>query len=548
VAKFRGNRKTLQPALPDFKGLNDLTLIYFAYFNILCFISRFLVQTCLYLYIGVSLPELLLKSKRSNWMSYLPYWLALIVYTSALLTIPSILLTRRGRPQAALTWIITLFTLPFVGLFSYWAFGRSYLSRPKRKRLKTDRAHQKAMIKLKEDLPEPPGSDWDLFVIKQLPKDEIEDIFPVTAGNRTKLLVDSDQAYPMLEKMIDAACQYIHIEFYIWEPDDTGKHFRDLLLKKIEAGVEVKIIVDAIGSPNAHREIFKPLRQAGAEVAVFHPWHFFTFQPRLNFRNHRKLVVIDGATGWLGGFNIGNEYTEKWHDTAIAVEGPAVDQLHQVFVEDWYFTTNEDLATKEYFGAWQERENNLIEDPTDFSSELCVIASGPQTIDNITHDSMFLAITRAKERIYITTPYFIPTNSIQTALRLAVYRGVDVRVLLPQESDNVIVQYAARSYYPDLLRSGVRIFEYEPGFLHSKSLVVDNDLSFIGSANFDIRSFRLNFEISTFIRSKPFCRKSKEMFERNLEVAHEITPEHIEKQGKCTELLQAAAQLLSPLL
>ncbi len=479
---------------------------------------------------------------RPSWWSVL----GAVTYALALLSIPSVLLQRRGSPQAAVSWILVLFSLPFLGLLLWWAFGRQHLVRKRRRRLRAADKMTRSLSELREALPSSPEARWDMLSFRRLPPEDAEWVFPPTAGNRVRLLIDGEQAYPAMEDAIVSAEHHVHLLFYIWNDDGTGRRYRDLLVDRAQAGVQVRVLCDAYGSPAARRELMRPLNEAGGQVAVFLPPRIFARRPHLNFRNHRKLVVVDGATGFVGGLNIGDEYN-KWRDTALCVHGPAVDQLQEVFVDDWFFAHQEDISTPEYFGRWRT-EDCKLSGTLDDDALCAVVASGPHTENNITHDALFTAITRADHRVWITTPYLIPSPSIMAALRTAVYRGVDVRVMLPARGDSRIVQWAWRSYYPSLLGAGVRIFEYLPGFLHAKSALFDDDLSVVGSANIDIRSFKLNFEVSCAVRSHALCNALARQFEVDMSRARRVALAEVEGRSTAAKLAEAVAHLFSPLM
>lgn len=489
-----------------------------------------------------------------EWLSQLgwgPSWWSLIAtgtYILALASIPSVLLQRRGHPQSAIAWLLVLFSLPFVGLFLWWFLGRKHLTRKRRRRLKATEKVSGSLSKLRDALPALPEASWELLSLRRLPPDEAQWVFPPTFNNRVRLLRDAIQTYPAIEEAIHASTQHIHLLFYIWNDDATGRRFRDLLVEKAKQGVEVRILCDAIGSPWAGRSLMRPLIEAGGKVGIFLPTHIFKRNRYWNFRNHRKLVVADGCRGIVGGLNIGDEYTKDWHDTALEMRGPVVDQLQEVFADDWYYTTGEELSTTRYFSCYPEEQKKNPEWGIDNEAVCGVVASGPHTRHNLTHDALFIAITQATNRVWITTPYLIPNPSIRSALRTAVYRGVDVRVMLPEVGDSRIAHWASQSYYPELLGAGVKIYEYLPYYLHAKSAVFDDDLSVVGSANIDIRSFRLNFEVSCTVRSKAFCDELAALFERDLQKCKELRYEEFEKRPLMLKLAESAAQLFSPLL
>lgn len=462
-----------------------------------------------------------------------------------ILSIPSVLLARRGRPLGALVWIMALLSLPYVGLFAWWLIGRRHLARRRAQhKAAADAVSERlAAQELDQPLtPPPPG----LPVLR--PETEGTGVFPATGGNFVDVLIDAPEVYSSLERMIVEAKHHVHLLFYIWQDDATGRRFLHLLIERARAGVEVRLLLDAIGSPGRTRKALRPLLEAGGKVATFLPVKLAR-RLTLNFRNHRKIVVVDGQVAYTGGLNIGDEY-KSWHDLGIRMAGPVVDQLQKVFADDWLFATGEDVAYRPYFGRYQGPHQPGVELPTgeDPSATCAVVASGPDQRYNITHDTFIMAITEARERIWLTTPYFIPGPTLFTALRCAVYRGVDVRLLLPAKSDVPIARLAARSYYLDLLSSGIRIYEFEPAILHAKVLVFDSELSVLGSANLDTRSFHFNFEVSCFIASRATNKALAALFEKNLKESHEVRRIDVSPRRTWDRLVESTAHLLSPLL
>jgi cardiolipin synthase len=480
------------------------------------------------------------------------WWLLLLElsYLLAVVSVPSVLLQRRGRPHSAVSWLLVLFALPWVGVFLWWAIGRKHLERQRRRRRNAAMRTAFALTQVREDASPRIDAALDLLPIQRMPIEEAEWVFPPTVDNRLRLLVDAAEAYPAMQAAIRAAKQHIHISFYIWNNDATGRAWRDLLIEKARAGVQVRLLLDGLGSRFARRHhLMRPLEAAGGEVAYFLPLTLWSTRPTINFRNHRKTVMVDGCTGFLGGMNIGDEYTANWHDLALQMEGPVVDQLQETFAEDWFFATGREIIAPHIFCQWHTPEGRAALPPPDDDQAVCsILASGPHTPHNFTHDALFLSLAQARERVYISTPYLIPEESTMAALRTAVYRGVDVRVLVPAKSDAWIVQWAGRSYYPDLLAAGIRLYEYQPTILHAKSVVIDDDLSIVGSANIDVRSFRLNFEASCLARSKPLAHRLLDLFARNLQHSREITHDDLRRRSYLVQLGDAAAHLLSPLM
>jgi cardiolipin synthase len=287
-----------------------------------------------------------------------------------------------------------------------------------------------------------------------------------------------------------------------------------------------------------------PLTQAGGKVAEFLPVGTFSRHWHLNLRNHRKMAIIDGCVGFTGGVNIGDEYTGRkqrvgpWRDSHIHIQGPAVNHLQEIFAEDWHFTTGEDLISEHWYPEQQPAGDLMVQ----------IIASGPDTETMPIQRIFFTAITSAQDRIYLTTPYFIPDQAMLVALETAALRGVDVKLLLPHRSDMRLVLHAGRSYYDQLLANGVKIYEYQHGILHAKSMVVDERWATVGSANMDMRSFRLNFEVNAAIYGPHFANELAKIFESDLARAQQITIEQLRQKKLSSRISESLARVLSPVL
>jgi cardiolipin synthase len=368
---------------------------------------------------------------------------------------------------------------------------------------------------------------------------------PLTSGNAVRVLRNGTETFPALEEAIDRAKHHLHLEYYIFDPDEVGTRVRDLLVAKAKAGVEVRLLCDAIGSAALGPRFLAPLTKAGGEVAFFNRVTVARLvRPLLNFRNHRKIVVADGEVGLTGGLNIADEYagldkeTGIVRDTHVLIEGPAVRALQLLFLEDWNFATGRSLGAPALFGSGAEKGDALVQ----------IVGSGPDKSWKAIQQVYFSAITNARDRVLITTPYFVPDPAISTALCTAALRGVDVQLLLPRRADSRVGSAAARSYYDELLAAGVRIFEYLPGFLHAKTVVVDGLYASIGSANFNSRSFALDFEVNALLYSSAHAEELEAIFRQDLTVSREVTVESRAQIGFGGRLAEGAARLLSPLL
>jgi cardiolipin synthase len=477
-------------------------------------------------------------------------WLLLgVADLLALASTPSVLLRRRGRPLAAMSWMLALFVAPYFGVLWWWIVGRERVHRKRRLRqesteefcdcldeLGIGQSSMSAMHEFDGLLPHGLFHGYDRL-----------EVFSPSGDNQVELLVDGHDAFAAIEQMIEGADEYIHLLFYIWKTDETGQRLRDALVEKARQGVEVRVLVDGVGSPDFEKKLAAPLLEAGARVGIFLPPTYLARRPTFNFRNHRKLVVVDGEEAFTGGMNVGGEYEHNWHDLAIRVRGPAVQQLHTIFLDDWFFATDENLATDTYLSAGTSHRTNARASSVPDAS-CAIIASGPDTEQGGLRDAIFQVINAAEDRLWMTTPYFIPGAEILAALRAAVQRGVDVRLILPEKSDVAIVRRASRAYYPMLLESGIRLFEYQPRVLHAKSLVVDDRYAMVGSANLDVRSFKINFELTTFVASSEFNDQLAGVFESDLRQCREVDFSDVAARSSFSNMADALAHLTSPLL
>lgn len=481
--------------------------------------------------------------------------------TLALVSVPSVLEQRRARPTSAAVWLLLFLLVPFVGVFLWWTLGRFYLSRRKNRRQRRKAEVVARLADLRTALaprsvtgPHPAlafGTAREQA--RQRIFSESDRVFGNRRTNHFRVFVDAAEAYPVFLAAIEAATDHVHFQFYIYEDDDTGRRFRDALIAAAERGVQVRVLVDAVGGAPVADEFMESLRAAGGEFETFMPVRLWRRQLSLNFRNHRKILIVDGRTAFTGGINIGDEYTRDWHDLAVQVDGPAVDQFQEVFAEDWHFARRAVLADPRYFGRFEAAGPLPLAGPAGSGERMTgrcrVVASGPVADgDNTMFELFFMASTTAQARIWIMTPYFIPDQAMLVALTTAARRGVDVRILVPQRSDVPFVQMACRSYYPDLVAAGVQVFEYTPAVLHAKMMLFDHDWVVLGSANVDIRSFRLNFEAGLFVEGEALNAHMAHIFEGDLRRSVQVTRRELDARGWWTRNVQALAHLFSPML
>ena len=415
-----------------------------------------------------------------------------------------------------------------MGVVLWWLIGRTRIERKRRARRRSAAEFAGRHGQ--------PHSEADTGLETRLPVRAVgASIFP-SLGNRVELLFDAE-AMPAMQAAIESATSSIHALFYIWRDDETGVRMRDALACKASQGVRVRVLVDSFGSSRFMKRLAPKLTAAGAQAACYFPSRLDPLRaPRVNFVNHRKMLVVDDRQAFTGGMNIGDEYAGPWHDLMARIEGPAVKALQHLFLDDWYFASGEDVDPGVPHAAVR---------PGDVAC--AVVASGPDT-ETWIHDSFFRAINDARERVWLLTPYFIPSSPLLTALRVAASIGVDVRVLLPANSDIPLVKVASRAYYPELLRAGVRVFEHQGDVIHAKAMIVDELVSSIGSANFDSRSFRLSFEVGCFFRHAGTNARLADYYESLRAGSEELTLKDLDGRPLGRKLVEAAAHLLSPLL
>jgi cardiolipin synthase len=461
-----------------------------------------------------------------------------------------ILATRKRAPPATLAWILSFFFLPYLGFGLFLLVGYRVLARRKR------RKPQPSMARAGGDTEASPG-EW--HTLRGLGCDKVARLaenltgIPVIGSNRVLAYEEAFGIYGALTDAIRGARHHIHLEYYIFEPDDRGAFFRDLLAEKAAQGVQCRLLVDNIGSFGLRRSFIEPLRRAGGQFAYFGPVHF-TRPWGFHLRNHRKIAVIDGRIGFIGSQNIGGEWRgdrraplprgrrhramEGWRDTQVRIEGPAVQQLQTVFAEDWLFTTGESLEGAIYFPLPPVKGESLVQ----------TLPTGPDESDLSLEMILINLIPIAEQRITVTTPYFIPSGAVTMALESAARRGVRVEILVPQLADHRIVQWASRSWFAELLRGGSQMWEYPETFLHAKVVTIDDKIALLGSANMDMRSFRLNFECSLLVYDRVFAASLVRSFDAMRSRSQPLDREALEREGIGIRLREGLSRLLSPLL
>jgi cardiolipin synthase len=483
--------------------------------------------------------------------SILGFILASIYILLIVFTIAKILLDTKTTSKA-LGYILLVLALPLVGVFFYFAFGVNYRHRKINKEVKAlKEAYTVTYKKIVPDDTEEYLKTYSNTIGKY--RDLIRFIYKLgiekLSINQFKLLINGEEKFPEVLRTLETAKHFIHMEYYDWENDTRGNQIKEVLCRKINEGVKVRVMYDAYASRKIKHNIVKELKNCGAEIYPMIKVKFEKFANRMNHRDHRKVIIIDGHTGFIGGINISDRYDNSldtglyWRDTHVKIIGETVHNLQRHFIVNWNGAQPNKLSvTKELFPELSPINTG---EETAFAQ---VVAGGPiYPISNIML-TYFKIFTTAKEKLYITNPYFIPNDSILDALKQAAISGVDVRIMMPEKSDSAIVGAAAKFYYEELLEAGVKIFLYKKGFVHAKTVVADNNLSVVGTANMDIRSFDLNFEIMSVIYGKDFAHQLEHAFLDDLKECNELSYELWIEQGVFRKLSYAIANLVSSFL
>ena len=461
-----------------------------------------------------------------------------------------ILFYERKTASSAWAWILILFFIPILGFILYLLFGKP---------LRRDRLHQPAiyenpdfMEQVSVQLEELKRDD---FKIVAPVAEEMKDIIrmnmfrtdaPLSKAADIKIFNDGERKFKALFQDIERAENHIHLQYFILNPDDLGKRLVTLLTEKARQGVKVLFLYDDLGSRSLPKHFFKELEAAGGKTAAFLPAMLSSINPRLNHRNHRKLVVVDGSIGYTGGFNVGDEYLGRkkefgyWRDTHLRLEGEIVHSLQNRFFIDW------NQAAAEYPMKYAENYFPKLDNKEGVPMQ--IVASGPLEMHEDIKNGFLKMIHHARESIYLQTPYFIPDKSIMDALKTASLGGVDVQIMIPHQADHMFVHSATLSFARELLADGVKVFSYKNGFLHAKMLVVDEKAYSVGSANMDIRSFSLNFELNAFVYDTDASRAMADTFFQDKKLSVELTEETFKNQTWLEKGKQDIAKLVSPIL
>lgn len=482
-------------------------------------------------------------------MHLLPYFLGFIFVFNIFLAFTIIFLERKDA-SSTWAWLMVLFFIPIAGFLLYLIFGKSLRD----KRLFTWDTKNKLGVKKNVNFQMRSIVD-DVFIYKRKFLSEYKDLFYLhlrnndalfTQDNRVKIFTDGDEKFASLLADMEAAQDHIHLLYYIIRNDELGRRIADVLLRKVREGVEVRLLYDDMGSRTLGKKYINRLKEAGVKVEAFFPPVLPKINFKINFRNHRKLAIIDGKIGYIGGFNIGDEYLGKdakfgyWRDTHLRVVGDAVKSMQTRFILDWNQASgsHDHLTHEDRFYAAEPAGDVGVQ----------IVSSGPDSDWEQIKYGYIKMILSAKKYVYIQTPYFIPDESLRDAVRIAVLSGVDVKIMIPNKPDHPFVYWATLSYIGDMLKAGADVYIYQNGFLHAKTIVVDGKIASVGTANIDVRSFRLNFEVNAFLYNEEIAQQLCEAFHHDITLSTQMTKKLYERRSIGIRFKESISRLLSPIL
>jgi len=463
-----------------------------------------------------------------------------VFYLVGILAAVEAVMTARTA-QGAIAWSVSLVSFPFVAVPAYLVFGRSkfqgMIAAYQQRKDEIDGVIEEVRRNLEAWVVADGDRPSVYAAIRRLSGTKL------TRGNRAQLLIGGAATFDSILAGIAAARDYVLVQFYMFHDDGLGRRFQQALIERAKAGVRVSVLYDEVGSKGLPQSYTAALRDAGAQVSSFKPTQGWRNRFQIDFRNHRKMVVVDGVMGWVGGHNVGDEYLgldrdfSPWRDTHVRLEGPVVMQLQAVILSDWFWATHE------------LPKLNWVPQAAPQGSVAALIVPSAPTQRLETAGLMFVsALHSARERIWLSAPYFVPDEAVMKALQLAALRGVDVRVITTGKGDSLAVFMAAFHYIDQLRDLGIKFYAYTPGFLHEKVALVDHDVSTIGTANFDNRSFRLNFEVTAVIVDRDFASQMETMFQQDFTHARAIDPAELDKKPFWWHLGVQVARLAAPVL
>lgn len=462
-----------------------------------------------------------------------------ILYLLTVVSIVVVVISENRNPIKTLAWILAVVFLPVVGIIWYAIFGQDTTKKYVISKRMYSKLKKRPLDGVETDTEQtfPEGKANLVHLLQNL------DYTPLLGGNHVQLFTTGEEKFKSLFEDIEKARKHIHIEYYVLLDDEIGRKLQKALIRKAKEGVEIRIIYDSFGSRAAKRSFFEEFRKAGIETEPFLKLSLSALTSRINYRTHRKIVVIDGKVGYVGGMNVADRYLKGvnwgcWRDTHARVEGKGVQGLQSVFLIDWYFVTQTLITSRDYFPPLENYGDSPMQ----------IVNSGPLSEENEISHGIMQAIYDAKESIFIQTPYFLPPDAMIDALQAAAIRGVDVRVMVSERSDVPLVQLASNSYIRDMLKAGVKVYMYRKGFLHSKMMVFDGSLSLIGSANFDSRSFEQNFEVEAFIYDEELGAEACRIFVEDQRDSELVLIKEWYRRSVPRRFLESLMRLFAPLL
>ena len=464
-----------------------------------------------------------------------------VFYIYIIISTISVLLLENRNPVKSFSWLLVLVFIPVVGLVLYILLGQNYRKRKIISRKSIQRITERPVASFDIDKLSSEHMDQHFIKLTGLLKKNSE--AEGYAYNKIEILSRGEDIFQSMFDAIRNAKNHIHIEFFIFEDDKLSNELRELLIKKSREGVRVRMIYDYVGSINLSSRYLHTLRYAGVYVRPFLPLRLRLRRSKINYRNHRKLVIVDGKIGFTGGINIADRYLYgsklgEWRDTVVRIEGAGVHGIQKLFLTDWYFVERKLITAAKYFPEPQRYEENLVQ----------LVSSGPDTDWQSIMQGIAAAIMAAEKYVYIHTPYFMPNELMSGCIQMAALSGTEIRLMIPEKSDAPLSDLSSSSYLGDMMEAGVRVFIYKKGFLHSKAIVLDDFVSIIGSTNMDDRSFDQNFEANAFIYDTQTALQLKELFMNDLNKCEELTYDAWNNRKRRQKLKESFARLFSPLM
>ncbi|GHT27818.1 cardiolipin synthase [Bacteroidia bacterium] len=447
-----------------------------------------------------------------------------------------VVISENRSPIKTIAWLLVLIFVPIFGLIVYYIFGQDtrrmrHISERKYEQIRGLSFKNLTYNRNIKILPEYAN------LINLLRNSNLS---PVLQGSKVEIITEGTRMFEALLDDMEKAKHHIHIEFFIFKNDQTGKIVKEMLMKKAAQGVEVRFLYDNVANWAVPNKFYGEMKASGVQITSMLKAHFLKFADRLNYRNHRKVVVIDGVTAYMGGMNISNNYciNPNWRDTHLRIQGQGALGLQACFLIDWYSSGKPFLDDIKYFPEAKDYTQNLMQ----------IATGGAYSIYHSLLQATVNIIIGAKKYIYLQTPYFLPTESLYQALQMAALSGIDVRLMVAHKSDSAYVDPAAHSYYQDLLEAGMKIYELQNKVMHAKTLVADDMISAIGSANLDFRSFETNFEINCYLYDPHIARRNKEIFFQDMENCKEVFYEDWIKRSKWKKFCDSVMRLFAPLM